>query len=368
MEGNIKRYNTCITNLACSILKHFELSYSHKTIQEIDDILEKNKVKNVVVLLCDGLGSNILQRTLSEEKFLIKNRLKDINSVIPSTTTASTTSMLSGLDPIEHGWLGWDLYIKPVDKIITMFLNTIKDTDIQAANYNVATRHFPYETITERINSAGKFSSRILFPFGRDSYNDLDDMLRIIENECKDGGKKYIYAYYEEPDSTLHHFGVNSTESIDVITSINDKIERMSKNLNNTLLIVTADHGHINSTPITLSKIPDIYDLLAMDIWIEGRLCSFKVIDGKESEFKELFLKYFKKDFILKTKQEVIEENLFGYGQANELFKSSIGDFIAIGITDKYFRYCENSILLKSMHAGFTEDEMKIPIICVIKK
>ena len=45
----------------------------------------------------------------------IKNRIKSITSVFPPTTTAATTSMLSGLNPNEHGWLGWDLYFKKED-------------------------------------------------------------------------------------------------------------------------------------------------------------------------------------------------------------------------------------------------------------
>ena len=35
-------YNDCITNLACSIRKYFELDYKHNTIKEVDDILENN--------------------------------------------------------------------------------------------------------------------------------------------------------------------------------------------------------------------------------------------------------------------------------------------------------------------------------------
>lgn len=33
-------YNECLTNLACSIRKHFNLSYNHNTIEFVDKILE----------------------------------------------------------------------------------------------------------------------------------------------------------------------------------------------------------------------------------------------------------------------------------------------------------------------------------------
>ena len=43
-----------------------------------------------------------------ENSFLYRNMVKEISSVVPATTTASTTSMLTGLSPMEHGWLARD--------------------------------------------------------------------------------------------------------------------------------------------------------------------------------------------------------------------------------------------------------------------
>ena len=73
-------YDECVTNVACSIRKYFELDYHHKTIKEIDDLLEKKQPKNVVLLLFDGMGSIILDKTLDENSFL-ENKVKTITSV-----------------------------------------------------------------------------------------------------------------------------------------------------------------------------------------------------------------------------------------------------------------------------------------------
>ncbi|MBQ1651436.1 MAG: hypothetical protein II056_03340 [Paludibacteraceae bacterium] len=60
--------------------------------------------------------------------------------------------------------------------------------------------------------------------------------------------------------------------------------------------------------------------------------------------------------------------NLFGIGkEEHELFRKSLGDYFALAKANKYFRYCEESVDLKSMHAGFTEDEMLIPLIVYYK-
>lgn len=37
---------------------------------------------------------------------------------------------MSGLQPSEHGWLGWDCFYPQVDKNVTVFLNTVQGTEV----------------------------------------------------------------------------------------------------------------------------------------------------------------------------------------------------------------------------------------------
>ena len=120
-------YNNSILNLYCSILNHFGAKSHHSTLSCADQILCKN-YKNVVVILLDGLGINILEKHLKPNDFLRKHFLCEYSSVFPPTTTASTTTIMSGLSPIEHGWLGWDVYFEQEDKIVTCFKNTLAGT------------------------------------------------------------------------------------------------------------------------------------------------------------------------------------------------------------------------------------------------
>lgn len=48
-------YNECITNLACSIRKYFDLKYKHNALYYVDKLLEEKQPKNVV--LFDGMCS-----------------------------------------------------------------------------------------------------------------------------------------------------------------------------------------------------------------------------------------------------------------------------------------------------------------------
>ena len=361
-------YDKCLTNLTNSILKYFDITPYHKTLKELDKVLEESNYDNIILLIYDGMGSNILSRNLNENSFLRKHKIEDIKAIFPPTTTASTTTLLSGLNPCEHGWLGWDLYFKCLDETVTMFLNTKKDTDILVSKENMAQKYFSYKSIIDLINE--KYKAFKLMPFGDNAYNDLADLNNKVINLCKEKGKKFIYAYYDEPDHTTHNEGTDSNITVKLYEEIDKSTKELYEKLKdtNTLVIVTADHGHINSKDITLSDYKDIFNLLKHDISIEGRACAFFIKEGKSQEFEQLFNKYFKDDFILYTKEEVIKNKLFGKGTENKYFKDSLGDYLAVAITNKYFRYNENSVKLTSMHAGLTEDEMLVPLIIIGKE
>lgn len=361
-------YEKCLTNLTNSILKYFDITPYHKTLKELDKVLEESNYDNIILLIYDGMGSNILSRNLNENSFLRKHKIEDIKAIFPPTTTASTTTLLSGLNPCEHGWLGWDLYFKYLDETVTMFLNTKKDTDILVSKENMAQKYFSYKSIIDLINE--KYKAFKLMPFGDNAYNDLADLNNKVINLCKEKGKKFIYAYYDEPDHTTHNEGTDSNITVKLYEEIDKSTKELYEKIKdtNTLVIVTADHGHINSKDITLSDYKDIFNLLKHDISIEGRACAFFIKEGKSQEFEQLFNKYFKDDFILYTKEEVIKNKLFGSGRENKYFKDSLGDYLAVAITNKYFRYNENSVKLTSMHAGITEDEILVPLIIIGKE
>ncbi len=356
-------YNNSLTNLSNSILKYFGIDTYHSTISEVDAILEEKHYQNVVLLLYDGMSSSLMKKNLGDDSFLNSHKMKDISSVFPPTTTAATTSVLSGLNPNEHGWLGWDLYFKELDETVTMFLNTKKDRDERIADESVAEKYYPYQSIIELINETTKAKAYYLKPFGNDGYKTLEEMHQKICELCKTNERKFIYAYWDEPDHTMHDVGTNAEEVIELFKEIDVKTKTLCEKLEDTLVIVIADHGHLNCESITLQDYPDIWSLLRQDISIEGRACAFFIKEGRQKEFEELFQKYFGEYFYLYSKKEVMEQNLFGVGMNHAYFADSLGDYLAVAVENKYFRYDENSIELYSMHAGLTEDEMMVPLI-----
>lgn len=360
-------YNECLTNLACSIRKYFGLECKHNTIEYIDKILSENKPKNVVTILCDGMGSNIVERILAKDSFLLKHKIKSITTVFPATTVAATTSMMTGLNPVETAMLGWDMYYKDIDKTITTFKNSEKGdkeyTPLQEA-IEYKDKHMITKAITEEINEKGEDSGYILFPFGENPYLDTDDLYNKIEALCNENGKKYIYAYDTEPDHTMHELGNDVHEINEIVENINFKVENLSKNLKDTIIFVVADHGHINVDNIMLEDYPDIVQCLERNTSIEPRAVNFFIKKNKKQEFEELFNNYFCNDFDLYTKEDIINSNLFGEGIENEVFRDILGDYLAIAKTNKTLLY-GGSEVLKSQHAGYTDDEIYVPLIVI---
>lgn len=362
-------YNECLTNLACSIRKYFNLEYKHNTLEYIDKILEKKKPKNVIVILFDGMGSRILNRTLNKDSFFIKSQIKEITSVFPATTVAATTSIRTGLNPVEHGWLGWNTYIKPLDKTITLFKNCIKGQEETICEEFLKVKNkLVNKTIVDEINEKGDYHAVELFPFGTDSYINLDDMLSIIEKETKKEGKKYIYAYDEEPDKSMHTYGPDSKIVKDLIKIRNNKIEELCNKLEDALIIVIADHGHIKVNHIYLNDYPDILNMLERTTSIEQRAVSFKIKDGFKNKFETRFNELFGEYFTLYNKEDIINSKLFGDGIKNELFEDAIGDYIAVAEKSNKCILTDGDDVYASHHAGYTDDEIYIPLIVIDKK
>lgn len=355
-------YNNSLVNLAISILKIWNPNHTGQSLKILDNYLIRD-YKNIVLILLDGMGTNIMEKNLEEDGFLRRHFLESYCSVFPSTTVSATTSLLSGLTPAEHAWLGWINYYPQIDKNVTVYLNTIQNTFRQAADYNVAWRYCPYESIASAIKSSGGFSYT-LAPFEEPYLSSFEEICKGISQLCSLPNKKYIYAYWYEPDSTMHANGCYEEKTKLVLKRLELEIEKLSQEIEDTLLIVTSDHGQLDSTCVTIADFPEIYNCLKRMPTIEPRAVNFFVLDDLKEEFRYEFEREFGEKFILLTKDEVIKGKLFGPGIEHPVFRDMLGDYLAIAIDD--LSICNSSEQAENfigMHGGMTEDEMKIPLI-----
>lgn len=360
-------YSRSLLSLISSILKHYGVDNGHSTLKEMDELLNRN-YKNVVLMLFDGMGDSILNKHSDVAGFLLKNNKAVISSVFPTTTTAATTTVESGLSPIEHGWLGWALYFGNIDKTVCLFPNTVFRGEGMAADYNVAERNLAYKSVFEQIEEAtsNKVKTYEISEFADIKAKNVDEICELVENITKENGEKYIYTYLKQPDYDMHNLGTEHIKIKNHIQKINDRLMQMCDNLQDTLVIITADHGHVDVEWAFLPDYPDIWACLERIPSIEARALTFFVKDGKKEEFAYLFNKYFANDYELISKDDVIKNKLFGEGSPHPLAYSFVGDYLAVAkgkLALDVSPYREG--VFKSAHAGTTAEEYNIPLIVI---
>ena len=363
-------YDRSILSIASSVLNHFGVNdCKHKTLPEFDKLLEKD-YKNIIVMLFDGLGTSTLKYHLEEKDFLRKHHVTDISSVFPSTTVAATTSIMSGYSPAECAWLGWDLYFEEIGENVAVFRNTLQRNGEPAAKFNVAHKYIPVKSIMKRIEEVnGRRSAYCVSFFSKYRSKSVEDICKTVYKLSKKRKRKYIYAYWHQPDGAMHGHGVTSKEAHEQILHINREVEKLCSKLENSLVIITADHGLCDSVNLFLEDYPEINSMLKFPPSIEpSRALSLFVKESMQKEFETEFNKLFGNDFRLMTKEEVFAENLLGFGKPHPRTYDFVGDYIAVATGNKSLFTEREEHEFIGVHAGLTEDEMTVPFIAIETK
>lgn len=359
-------YDRSILSVASSVLKYFGVTdCKHKTLPELDELLNKN-YKNIIVMLFDGMGASVLKGHLSKDDFLRQYHITEISSVYPSTTVAAVTAIESGYSPLETGWIGWDLYFSEIGENVAAFKNTLQRNGEPAADYNVPQKYIPYKRIFQRIEEIkGRKTAFYVSVFSKYRSKSVHHICKTVYRLSKKRKQKYIYTYWNQPDNIMHIYGVHSTEAKNEIQMISQEIEKLCKKLKNSLVIITADHGQTDCVNEYLEDYPVLTDMLEVPPSIEPRALSFFIKDGKAEAFKEEFNKTFGDSFRLMTKEEVFSENLLGYGKAHHKTKDFIGDFFAVATGNVMLNIKRSDFEAIGGHAGLTEEEMTVPFIVI---
>ena len=370
-------YENCCVNVLSSIAKKYGVDLGHKT-NELVDAQLKNNPKNIVIILLDGMGKNILQRNLPSSSFLRSNVVSDISSVFPSVTTAGTMSFKTGLYPIEHGWLCFFLYFKEIGEAINLYLNTNAYSKKPVVQQHVAQTIMPYNNILSRIEekqngevraySICTSESRDMYGISQLIYENFSEMCQLIKTLCSTDEKKVIYAYHPNPDTFMHKFGPYSKQAVDELLDIDAELSVLVNNCKDTLFIISADHGQTEvNDVIDIAEYPDIVNTLLMPPTGGTRSMNFFVKPEKHKEFEKLIKKYFKNKFLLYSKKQVLEMNLFGFGKPHNKIDDFIGDYWLISIDNTNLVYTTLYKLATTQpfggHGGLTEEEMILPLI-----
>lgn len=362
----MKIYNSnTLVNLSNSILKHFNVDTFHETIPEFDEVLKGHK--KVVICLFDGMGQNITRKHLDESSFIRKHYFHTINSVFPPTTAAATTSLLTGKFPIETGWLAWDTYFPELNRNVILFRNVDYNSG-EKLDKPYSYLKYPNTQIIDLIHVKNdKVVTSLIqrFPIQKDGPKTLRSARRKLHEFLLDKEYAFSYFYWDSPDREMHRNGIDSKKITRKVKKVNKFMSLLTEENSDTLFILLADHGHVNTSYLDISKHDDLCSLISRPMCLERRSSSVFVKEGKEKEFAEIFNKYYGKCFDLLTKEDVLKNKLFGEGEPRDGVIESFGDFIAIS-KGEYSIYSSKDYkkfaLYPGHHGGGTDEERLIDV------
>jgi len=304
-----------------------------------------------------------------------------MTSVFPSTTASAITTFDTGLPPMQTAIVGWFTYLKELGVVATILpfnpryggspfydvgvsREDIFDTPlfsdrIKASCYYV----IPKEIVDGHPKKWGKkaFSFTTLNKF----------FVGIKKAVNTHNRRKFIYAYWPKYDGLSHEFGHQSQNALAHFKEIDFGIKSFVEKIKdtNTTLIITSDHGFIDTTPsktINLANHPKFLDTLVMPLSGDARVKYCYVRLSKEKEFKNYVNKYFKNYCYLFKSEELVKKNFFGLFEPHKRLHERIGDYTLI-MKENYI--LKDPILgrkskqLIGNHSGVSSKEIFVPLV-----
>lgn len=342
---------------------------------------ELRNSKNILLMVIDGLGFEYLMK--KHGSFLKDNTRGRITSVFPPTTAAGVTTFLTGVAVQQHALTGWFMFLKEIGILsrILPFVPRVGKEPFDKHGVDIKDI-LEVESFASRINRKSfvinpkmliqsAFTKTTSKKAKREGYRNLDDFFNKAAKTIKLPGKKYIYAYWPDIDSFSHEFGVGSSKHEKHFKEIDKKIKKFIDKIKgtNTKVIITADHGLINTPTekvILLKDHPKLLECLTMPRSGEGRLAYFYVHPSKARQFEWYVKTHLDKYCWMYKGEELIAKNFFGLGAPNKKLFDRIGDYILVMKEN----YIMKDVLLgehenKNIghHGGVSKDEIYVPLI-----
>lgn len=375
----LPNYDHCILNTMTSFLKYYNVDTNHKSLEALDNVLNKKKYKNVIFIILDGMGEHILNN-ISKDGYFNNNKIDCVTSVYPSTTTAALTSYYSGKTPYETGWIAWSQYFKEYGRALDMFSHneSYLGGPLIKPRKDVFKDDMKYETIFKQIESASphvktfEIEPEYAERRGNRSINadNIDEIILNIKDVCSLPGEKFILAYCDNPDGILHKFGTDSEEAKEFVLNTENKIEELRKNLpDDSIIIVSADHGHKNiEKAYSIIDYPKLWECFLMPPTFESRALNFYIKEDMKKIFEERFNSLFGEEFWLINREEFLNKQIFlGDGIKHTKIDDFVGDYIAMSVAGSMIRLetflAEGKPIKKSTHCGLSKEEMEVPVI-----
>lgn len=357
------------------------------------------EARNVVLILADGVGGDFIERA-SPQGFLRRHQQATITSVCPTTTACAIPTLMSGLPPSGHGLTGWHVYLEEIDAITAVLPMTARGFHLPNGAPPIdPDTLFPYPKIYQRLTRASHVltpvklfdsvfsishaSGAVLHPY----YPQVDSWLPkwLAGNKQPGlfstlggivrapGPPRFIYAYWPDFDHTAHGSGVDSPQAVRKFLDFEARLEAFIDAMRgtDTLVVVTADHGFIDSPSDRQIHLDDhvaLAKMLARPVCGERRFAYCYLNHGTGADFEDYVATVFSGRAEAWSREKLLDEQWLGPGPMNARLASRVGDYVLAMKEDWTLVDHEpdvKPIPMIGVHGGLSRQEMLVPL-CVI--
>jgi len=386
-------YATC--NVSQVILKNFGLP--NRCPDCLSPVLDRT-YRKIILLIVDALGWNQLYHWLGDlpaaRRVCDSAHMIPVTATFPSTTTVALTAIYTGLTPAEHTITGHVMFLRELGAVVDVLrFSPYGDSRREVYAERGIDVHdlFPMYTVFEPLKEAGLQALSItrgiftntalgwLHHVGADvtGYLSGADMFVHMRNHIrKDGRDGLVAIYWDVVDMLSHEYGPFSEVVRTAMDQCFYSLEReilqqlTPAERRDTLLLITADHGQIDTRPdqsVYLSEQERLRDLLMLPPTGQARAAYLYAVQG-EVEALGQELEQFGSCIWPRRSTDVLAEGLFGPPEHAQRLRHRVGDYVAIGRGGAQMHgpdILRGQPVLKGHHGSLDENEMVVPLIAL---
>ncbi|WP_241977860.1 alkaline phosphatase family protein [Cryobacterium sp. TMS1-13-1] len=212
-------------------------------------------VRKAVVILADGLGVSSIRARAGHARFLASrlNKSSIIDGVFPATTVAGIATLTTGVEPGQHGLVGYQVLDAARDRVVNQL--TGWDAGMQPATWQRARTVFdraaadnvPSFAIGPKKFFDSGFTQAVLRGAQYVPAEKVADRFAAARSILNENPAALIYLYVAELDVVAHAHGWESDRWLAVLENLDSEVTRFAATLRSDEgLLLTADHGVID--------------------------------------------------------------------------------------------------------------------------
>ncbi len=336
------------------------------------DVLGLPAARRYVVVMVDGLGSELLERDRLRAPYLagLLDDSSTLTSAVPSTTATSLATLGTGVGPGVHGIVGysframdgifnaltWDDRVDPLTfQPQPTWLCSLAGTGVSVSTVSLAD-----------FESSGLTLAALRGPQFVGLDDEFDDDLRIerVVAASRRSERSLVYAYERRLDHTGHGQGCTSHAWREALDGIDGWLEHLRSALDpDTCLVITGDHGMVDvpsNHQIVLEDTPGLASGLGM-VGGEGRLR--QLYTDHPLDVARSWQRRLGERAVVRLRDEAIEEGWFGPVNADvsqrigDVLVAMLGNWAVMTLT------LPRELTLVGQHGSLTPEEMRVPLL-----